>query len=119
MLNRKDVQVLMAAYTFLLVFYSWLLLSEPNSASRYYHVASEQFNGYNLTKDQSPVWYAYQKDGGQPSPAMSKGFRFKFWGLCMGDVVTCILWQKVSQLSWRHTSIPLQPPQYSRRLLPC
>lgn len=90
------MQVLMGFYLFLMVFYSWLLLSSPNSATRYYHIASTQFNAPNLNKLQAPVWYKYQQAGGQPSPAMSQSFRFKFWGLCMANVVTCILWQKVS-----------------------
>lgn len=89
------LQVLMGFYTFLMVFYSWLLLSHENSATRYYHIASTQFNSPNPDPIQQPVWSVYQAQGGQPSPAMSQAFRFKFWGLCMANCLTGILWQKV------------------------
>jgi len=92
---RKNVfknWFLMVCYGGLLVFMSTLLLLPHSGFTSLWHVASEQFNKTNST---SPVWVAYQKAGGSPSPAMPFKFRFQLWWLILTNLVMIILWQKV------------------------
>jgi len=71
---------------------SLAILLPHSSYTHLWHVASEEFNGPNTT---SPVWIAYQQQGGDPSAAMSFSFRLQFWFLLIGNIVVVALWQAV------------------------
>ncbi|EFJ04479.1 hypothetical protein SELMODRAFT_432379 [Selaginella moellendorffii] len=83
---------LMVSYWSLIAVCSCLLLLPHNKFTEVWHVASEQFNHANPA---SPVWASYQKNGGQPSPAMSFDFRFKLWWIILASLAVNIAWQKV------------------------
>ncbi|XP_024527352.1 probable cation-transporting ATPase 13A4 [Selaginella moellendorffii] len=83
---------LMVSYWSLIAVCSCLLLLPHNKFTEVWHVASEQFNRANPA---SPVWASYQKNGGQPSPAMSFDFRFKLWWIILASLAINIAWQKV------------------------
>ncbi|MCO5602078.1 hypothetical protein L7F22_056205 [Adiantum nelumboides] len=92
---RKSVfqnKSIMVSYGSLMILMSLLLLLPPSGFTSLWHVASEQFNNVNSS---SPIWTAYQKAGGSPSPGMSFDFRLRLWLLIMGGLATIIVWQKV------------------------
>ena len=74
----------------------FLLLSPPNTATRIFHVASQNFNGIGTD---SPVWMKYQSSpadggsGGKPSSGMSFGFRLGLMALMLANGTCNALWQ--------------------------
>lgn len=91
----------------------FILLAEPNYLSDLWHVASRQFNKNNSV---SPVWDAYQKEGGSTSPAMSFEFRFNLFILIMSFVALAVFWQ--SQVMEGFVGIYLREKYYVKKRIP-
>mmetsp|Transcript_8522 Transcript_8522/g.24452 ORF Transcript_8522/g.24452 Transcript_8522/m.24452 type:complete len:1333 (-) Transcript_8522:290-4288(-) len=83
---------LMAVYLTLLSLQGFLLLSPPNTVSRWWHVASEAFNRPGTTVQ---TWSRYQLAGGQPSSGMPFDLRASMLALTLTGVVAGALWQLV------------------------
>lgn len=76
--------------TVLFVLTTLLTLMDPNGFTDYWHMASYPFNQEGTT---SPIWAAYQLQGGKPSPGMSIQFRLKLYFLVIGFIVAAAFWQ--------------------------
>jgi cation-transporting ATPase 13A3/4/5 len=61
-----------------------------NNFSDLWHVASKQFNSPNTV---SPVWQAYQDEGGDFSPAMSLSLRVELYVMISAFILLAAFWQ--------------------------
>lgn len=72
------------------VFVSVLFLVDANDVSNLWHIASYDFNRVGTS---SPVWAAYQADGGATSPGMSSSLRGRMYVLILFFIFMAIVWQ--------------------------
>jgi cation-transporting ATPase 13A3/4/5 len=74
------------------VFVSVLFLVETNDVSNLWHIASYDFNRKGTS---SPVWAAYQAEGGATSPGMSASLRGRIYVLIVSFIGMAIIWQSL------------------------
>ena len=94
--------VLCVSWIILFVLFSALLLTGPNSLTRSFHMASEDFNRNDST---SVPWRMYQQAQADENPgtvpadyasaAMPLEFRWKLWGLGVASFVCSAFWEGV------------------------
>ena len=91
-----------------------LLLSGPNSLTRVFHIASEDFNGCGTKQ---PIWKEYQRLGGAPSPGMSFATRFAIFALAVISVLTVMAWEKFvvtgNVADWIRARYPSSRPRFA------
>jgi hypothetical protein len=67
-----------------------LLLSEPNTFTALFHIASNSFNEVGTPV---LVWATYQQEGGAPSGPMSHELRVRLGVLVAAGIVSCVTWE--------------------------
>jgi len=78
-------------WLFAYVFTSYLMLSDANSVTDIFHIASRKFNS---ASNPSPVWEAALGAGVSP-PSMSTGLRFQIWLLTAAGLLLAVAWEGI------------------------
>jgi len=85
-------------WIFAFAFTSYLLLGDPSSITKTFHIASEAFSAVPTDSDVSPVWARYYQSIGSKrtnAPAMSSSFRWKLYALIVTNLICNFIWERV------------------------
>jgi cation-transporting ATPase 13A3/4/5 len=100
---------------FVLFFLATLVVTmDTNRLTNLFHMASFQFNSKNSV---SPVWAAFQADGGETSPAMGVSLRLRLYFLTIFFIIIAVAWQVIVMEGFLGEYIKKKYPKIGRIIL--